>query len=85
METSSYKINWYDDPRDWSKSLTGKKYIYIDMSTRDILLLCKGTFFVNSGLMQAHGQYINHFAKHDFPILMEILDKVKKAISLLID
>lgn len=52
------------------------------MSTSTIPLLYKVTFFINTCLIQAQGQYEHRFANHDFPILMEILDKVMKANNL---
>lgn len=69
-------VKWYDDPLQWNKKSGGKKAICIDVSNREIPLLFKITFHINTGIVQIQGTYKDQFVNKDFPILIDIVKQV---------
>ncbi|CAC5424828.1 unnamed protein product [Mytilus coruscus] len=56
------------------EKLSGKKSICIDICTKDLQLLYKITFYINTGIIQSQGNYKEKFNNNDFPKLLRIVD-----------
>ncbi|CAC5362110.1 unnamed protein product [Mytilus coruscus] len=64
---------------DQEAHMVAYRVICIDIGTTDIILVYKITFVINTGVIQAQGQYTDQFVRKDFPKLKTILNEVIKA------
>lgn len=82
-KSAHYDVNWHDEPGDWVSANTSNKQICIDLSTKEDevdgnLLLYKITLFINTGLIQIHGNQKDNFVARDFPALLTIVNRISK-------
>ncbi|CAG2253761.1 unnamed protein product [Mytilus edulis] len=77
-KSTQYAVSWFDEPDNWSEK-TGNKTVCIELSTKTDQpnpLLYKIQLHINTGLIQIQGNHKDTFVTIDFPVLLQIVEKV---------